>query len=294
MKKLSAFTLSLLCAGSSMAEETLPYGITPLNGEIRLLYRPGFVSTCIERNESDTKDEPSETVTELFLDSAGQFKFEMKMDNFSAIADVNFDGSAILAGSLKFIAEDQATNEFSKEMLKNEFFSKLFKDLEKAFIVYSPIGKYIKQNSDLSAANLCEIFPGGKSKVFSTFSRKVSGIAQIHGRPSLILKSDIKTTCTLDKLGQMAISGYAWESIDLQSGLNSDGGGQMLLKMGSEPEVNMKTFTSCVITDATQAIAASSRKSLEERLTELKGLMEKGLITQDQYEQKRADILKAL
>jgi hypothetical protein len=64
--------------------------------------------------------------------------------------------------------------------------------------------------------------------------------------------------------------------------------------MGSDPEVNMNVASSCVISDTTRTTAASSGKSLEARLTELKGLMEKGLITQEQYEQKRADILKAL
>lgn len=275
----------MLCAGVSMAEVALPYGITPLTGEVRVLYRPGFEATCISRDGADPKDTPSETVTKLFLDAAGRLKFTMKMDNFSAVADINNDGSGITRGSLRVLAEDQAAS---------DFVNKLFKDLEKTFIAYSPIGKSLKQDNDISAPDFCEMFPGGRSNFFSTFKRKVYGIAQIHGRPSLILKSNIKTTCTLDKVGQIAISGYSWESIDLQSGLNSDGGGQMLLKMGSDPEVNMNVASSCVISDTTRTTAASSGKSLEARLTELKGLMEKGLITQEQYEQKRADILKAL
>jgi hypothetical protein len=91
----------------------------------------------------------------------------------------------------------------------------------------------------------------------------------------------------------MAISGYSWESIDLQSGLNSDSGSHMRLKMSNIPDIDMKTVSSCVISDTAQNAAAPSGKSLETRLTELKGLMEKGLITQEQYEQKRTDILKA-
>lgn len=268
-----------------MAEVALPYGITPLNGEIRLFYRPGFEATCIGRDGADPKDTPSETVTKLFLDEAGRLKLTMKMDKFSAVADINNDGSGITRGSLRVLAEDQAAS---------DFVNKLFKDLEKSFIAYSPIGKLLKQDGDLSAPDFCEMFPDGRSSFFSKFKRKVYGIAQIHGRSSLIIKSDIKTTCTSDKLGQMEISGYAWESIDLQSGLNSDGGSQMLLKMGDESKVNMNFISSCVISDNERATAASSGKSLEARLTELKGLMEKGLITQAQYEQKRADILNAL
>lgn len=275
----------MLCAGSSMAEVALPYGITPLNGEVRLLYRPGFESTCLARNESDPNDKPSETIIKLFLDSTGRFKFEMKMDKFSAVADINYDGSKILDGSFKFATEDQTVN---------DFFNKFTKDLEKAMIDYSPIGKKLRQNSEVTASNICELFPGGKSSFFSSFTRKVSGITQIQGRPSLILKSDINTTCTLDTLGQVAISGSAWESIDLQSGLNSNSGGHILLKVGNTPQIAMNTVSSCVISDTSQTTANKNDKSLEARLTELKGLMDKGLITQEQYEQKRADILKAL
>lgn len=285
MKQFSAFMLSMLCAGSSMADVALPYGITPLNGEVRILYRPGFESTCIEKIVTDQDQKPTETVKKLFLDAAERLKFTATIDNVSIVADVNNDGSEIIRGSLRALTEDQTTS---------NFVNKIFKDLEKAFIDYSPIGKSLKQNSDLSASNLCEIFPGGSSSFFSKFKRKVSGVAQIHGRPSLILKSDIETTCTLDKLGQMAISGYSWESIDLQSGLNSDSGSHMRLKMSNIPDIDMKTVSSCVISDTAQNAAAPSGKSLETRLTELKGLMEKGLITQEQYEQKRTDILKAL
>lgn len=282
--------LAMLFASSVMAEASLPYGITPLNGEIRLLFRPGFESTCMARDESDPKEVPSESVTKLFLDASGRLKFQTKMDKFTVLADVNHDGSAVLQDSFKFDFGDQINN----EAIANEFIGKMLKNLGKAYIAYSPIGKSLQQGGDLSATDLCEMFPGGRSSFFSTFKKKVSGLAQIHGRPSLILKSDIKTSCTLDKLGQMEISGYAWESFDLQSGLNSDGGGYILLKMGSNPEVNMKMVTSCVISEAAQATAVPSGKSLEGRLVELKALMEKGLITQEQYEQKRTDILKSL
>ena len=285
MKKISALTLTVLFASSVAGEVALPYGITPLNGEVRILYRPGFESTCIEKIESDPDQKPIESVKKLFLDAAGRLKFTVKVENFSVVADVNNDGSAITHGSLRVLTEDKAAKDFANKILK---------DLEKAFIDYSPIGKSLKQNSDLSASNLCEIFPGGKSSFFSTFKRKVSGVAHIHGRPSLILKSDIETSCTLEQIGKMAISGYSWESIDLQSGLNSDSGSHMRLKMSNIPDMDMKTVSSCVISDTAQTTAASSGKSLEARLTELKGLMEKGLITQEQYEQKRTDILKAL
>ncbi len=285
MKPLYLLLLAVSMETDVKAEATLPYGITPLNGEIRILYRPGFESTCTERIESDPDQKPTESVKKLFLDPAGRLKFTATMDNVSIVADVNNDGSAIIRGSLRALSEDQTTN---------NFVNKIFKDLEKAFIDYSPIGKSLKQNSDLSASNLCEIFPGGSSSFFSTFKRKVSGVAQIHGRPSLILKSDIETTCTLDQIGKMAISGYSWESIDLQSGLNGDSGSHMRLKMSNIPDIDMKTVSSCVISDTAQTTATSIGRSLEARLTELKGLMEKGLITQEQYEQKRTDILKAL
>lgn len=285
MKELSAFMLSMLCAGSSMAEATLPYGITPLNGEIRILYRPGFESTCTQRIESDPDDKPSKTVEKLFLDAAGRLKFTTKRDNFSIVGDVNNDGSSITRGSLRVLTEDKAASDFA---------NKIFKDLEKTFIDYSPIGKSLKQNSDLSSSNFCEIFSSGSSSFPPTFKRKVYGVAQIHGRPSLILKSDIETTCTLDQIGKMAISGYSWESIDLQSGLNSDSGSLMRLKMSNIPDIDMKIVSSCVISETAQTTAAPSGKSLEARLTELKSLMDKGLITKEQHEQKRADILKAL
>lgn len=273
----------MLFANSVMAEVSLPYGITPLNGEIRLLFRPGFESTCTSKTEPET--ETQESVTRLFLDPAGQLKLQMKADTFTLNADVKHDGSEVIMNSFKFDSGDNKGDKYIAEIIKG---------FENLYTTFSPIGKHLQQDSELSAANLCEIFPGGKSSFFSTFKRKVSGIVQIHGRPSLILKSDIKTSCTIDKLGQIAISGYAWESFDLQSGISSDSGSQMLLKIGSNPEVNMKTVSSCVITDTTQAIAIPGGKSLEGRLVELKTLMEKGLITHEQYEQKRNDILKSL
>jgi len=273
-----------------MAEVSLPYGIAPLTGEIKLLFRPGFESNCVARSESDPNEVPSKTITKLFLDTTGRLKFETKIDDATILADVNHDGSAVLHDSFKFDFGDQDKN----NAIANGVIDKMLKNLGKAYTSYSPIGKSLRQGSDFSATDLCEVFPGGSSSFFSTFKKRVIGLAQIHGRPSLILQSDIKTSCTIPKLGPIAISGYTWESFDLQSGLNSDGGGKMLLKMGSEPEVNMSMTTSCVITGTLQATAAPSGKSLEARLIELKSLMDKGLINQEQYEQKRTDILKSL
>lgn len=294
MKTIGAWVLTLLLAGNVTAEVSLPYGITPLNGEIRLLYRPGFESTCISKNDSDPKDVPIESITKLYIDPVGRLKFEIKMDDFSVTADIHHDGSAVARGSLQFRTEDQTTNGSIPDILKNEFFSKMLSSLEKTHITNSPIGKSLRQNSDLSTGDFCEVIPGARSSFFSKFKKNVAGIAQIHGRPSLILKSDINTSCSIDTIGKMEISGYAWESFDLQSGLNSDSGGNMSFKMGSDTGLDMKVVSSCVITDMTQANSSNGTKSLEGRLSELKALMEKGLITQEQYEQKRADILKAL
>jgi Short C-terminal domain len=290
MKQLYLFILSVILPTGVKAESTLPYGITPINGEIRLLYRPGYESTCISKNEADPNEVPTESVSKLFLDSAGRLKYEMKFDKGSVIAAINNDGSAITRGSLKFVTKEQPT----EEQPVNEFIDKLFKDLENLFIDLSPLGKILKQNSDLSSSDLCKILPGGRSSFFSTFKRKVVGVVQIHGRPSLIIKSEIDTTCTIDKIGNVQLGGYGWESYDLQSGLNSGTGDNILIKMGSNSDLNIKNQTSCIVTETAQAKTAPSEKSLESRLTELKALLDKNLITQEQYEQKRTDILKSL
>jgi hypothetical protein len=290
MKMLLASSLAILFLNGAFAEVSLPYGIEPLNGEIRLLFKPEFESTCITKNESDPNDLPSKSVTKLFLDTAGRLKLEMRFDNGSILADVNHDGSKVLKDSFKFDFQDQTKNDTAIP----DFIDKMLKNLGKVYTDYSPIGKTLRQSSDLSATDLCEIFPGGSSSFFSTFKKRVIGLTQINGRSSLILQSDVKTSCTFPKLGQIAISGYAWEAYDLQSGLNSDSGGNMRLTIGTNPEVNMSTTSSCVIASTAQATTSPKGKSTEQRLIELKSLMDKGLINQEQYEQKRTEILKSL
>jgi len=285
MKKLSAYMLSMLCAGNCMAEVALPYGITPLNGEVRLLYRPGFEATCTAVNNADPTDTPLTSITSLNFDVNGQFTYSLTMDDGSVTLDVNADGAGIIPNKMKFI---------NKESKSNDLIANIFRALPPG---YGVIGKSLRQSSTVPTIDVCESLPGGSSNLFSTKNRKVVGTAVLHGRPSLIIISDFKATCTVNQMGQAAqftFSGEGWESFDLQSGLNSNSDSRMTIKVENQPEVNMNVASSCVISDTTRSTAAPSVKSLEARLTELKGLVEKGLITQEQYEQKRADILKAL
>ena len=295
MKKIYAAGFAAILSNFAFADASLPYGIVPLNGEIRLLFKPGFESTCTSKNESDPNDTPTKLTTRLFLDPNGRLKLETKDNDLSIIADINHDGSSVLADSFKFEFKDQRNNSFT-EISQNDkaLIEQMLKTVGEAYTSHSPIGKTLSQGSDLWAKNVCEMIPGGRTNFLSTFKKRVIGLAQIQGRTSLILQSDVNVSCVVAKIGAMDFSGYAWESYDLQSGLNSDSGGKMLLKMGNDQAVNMNVTTSCVIRATVQDPSTPSAHSVEQRLTELKSLVDKGLISQEQYEEKRADILKAL
>lgn len=287
MKKLNASILVLLFIGSAMAQVSLPYGVTPLNGEIRLLYRPGFESTCSTVNGTDVSDIPLTVKTTLTLDSAGRFNYRFAMDDSTATFDVNADGSGMNLDSMQFANGNSD---------KNDLLANLVKISPPG---YGLIGKQLRQGGEIQTIDLCKNIPEGRSSFFSKVSRSVAGTVVMRGRPSLIISTNIDETCTIGSVGKISFIGGGWETFDLKSGLASDSESNMIVKIPNQADLNMKMKSSCVILDNSHATlnninSGSTGKSTEQRLIELKSLIDKGLINQEQYEQKRTDILKSL
>jgi len=285
--RFNVFSLAFLLSTTVIAETAMPYGIAPLNGEIRLLFRPGFESSCTISVANDKSDAPLAIKTALTLDSAGRFNYRYTMDDSTAIFGVNADGSGLNLDSIHFSNTDTE---------KNDQLANLVKLTPPGFGV---IGNRLQQGTEIPSIDLCKTIPGGSSNLFSSVSRKVAGTVFIRGRDNLIIVSKIKTSCTISNIGKLTFIGEGWEAFDLKSGLSSESDIAVKMTMPNSPEIDMKMKNSCIISENSNATSSSSfpgssGKSTEQRLIELKSLMDKGLINKEQYEQKRTDILKSL
>jgi len=282
------------------AQSPLPQGTAPFSGEITVRYTPTFESRCTSKQyEKKPGEFFGSRTTEIV--TYGVFEDLQGVPKLSAVTNVgaNYmrivlglkpDGSGFASNELEFqtdIPMPTEAKDMMKEILSNMMKKNLGLDIEFP----------LRLGSDMSM-DICELFPQGRT-IKKAGRYAVIGMATIRGRESIIIGGEQTFTCTIaDK--QLSMQVKIWRAIDRQSGLSA---GSSLAGVSTEPGQGNTTFTDdteCVIsgslTRAPKAISPGSSgvKSIEQRLIELKALMDKGLISKEQYEQKRVEILKAL
>lgn len=306
---LAAFTATVTCA-----QQAIPSSTVPLNGEVMVRYAPTFEARCTankyEKKSGDFFGErKTETSTSsIYEDSPGATKYsvisEMAGNYLRMSFDVEADGSGFspTEADLHVRSSEGApwVNVYDIQGSEKEDLIKVkqfLTDVVKNSGSYSWVGKPLRQGSVVSG-DMCAIFPGGRAKS-SLGMFAVVGTAAVQGRDSIIISGSQNLACTF--LGQeLKIDVKGWYALDIQSGLLAAQSFVSRGTMTSKGDWASTEDLQCSINGvptkkdrATVSVTPDS-KSVEQRLTELKSLLDKGLITQEQFEKKRLEIIKTL
>lgn len=271
-----------------MAQVALPYGITPINGEIRLLYRPGFESKCSASGEG--VDTPLTSATTVAVNSVGSLSYRLKMDGVTAIFDINEDGFGLIEKLPMFEAENST-------LVDTQIADSILALIKTSPPGYGIIGKTLRQRSSIDIPNIpnaCAAIPEATQKL-NVIERRAIGTANINGRSSLIVKSEIEFACIEKDTIKVSINANGWESFDVQSGLQGNSITKMTFKFDNAVTASLMKIQ-CTVSQSLVnfKINTEASRAVEHRLFEIKSLMEKGLITEEQFNQKRIDIMKLL
>ena len=155
------------------------------------------------------------------------------------------------------------------------------------------LGKSLQQyvSTTFDGEDLCPLITGNpaKDKLFSTLT--VAGQTQFQQRPTLIVSGQSKFVCSAEDLyPQLQING--WYAIDIASGLATSRFQEV--KLGYTTLFTSKHDCTFVGSSLPTSPTGGSDRAVEDRLRELKGLYEKGLITKDQFEKRSSQILENL
>ena len=274
--EFSAIALSIAAINAS-AELPLPSPIFPIASGTVLKLVPNNQATCTSANSTAIMRVQREQNGKMSLIASS----ELEGKKFEIMLPLNSNGTGLSPEEPQFkFDEKEVLDEFLKvikPMLTVTAKKSLF-----------AIGRPLSQNQSIVVSEgICSIFPQGSTKAHSG-SFKVMGIAMIRGRESIIFKGEETLACQMQGkvLPEMRIIG--WSAIDKLSGLYSDT--SVTIKMD---ESTSTEDTECVFADENRP-STPAQRSAEQRLLELKSLMDKGLINQEQYEAKQKDVLKSL
>jgi hypothetical protein len=98
MKRAMPLILTVFAAGVTFAQQSLPRGIVPINGEITIRHTPKFESRCtvksIEKKlgDSSTIEKSGSSLQSVFEDSRGALKRSMTIDPLIITFDINEGG----------------------------------------------------------------------------------------------------------------------------------------------------------------------------------------------------------
>ena len=163
------------------------------------------------------------------------------------------------------------------------------------FSEVSQLGRPLKSGMLIGKdiGDVCSALPGG-SKGKSSGGYTVLGIGLVKGREALISEGVLKLQCKFSQ-GSFSIEVQGWQATDIGSGLQSGGYSKSKADFGPGPSSTSEEQIDCLVSsDSSPASPSSDSTDARRRLSELKDLFERGLITNDQYEFKRSEIVKAL
>lgn len=298
----------VLSINTASALEPLPSNLIPMKESLSLRYAPNFETTCISTKNQKLKtdifgsNETTKYGVTLLQDKGNNLKIRFKTsfddDEFTFLAEIKSDGSGL--SEKEPIIEFKTSTKIDDEDLKKikSAFAPVFKKTFK-----NEIGTTIKQESKVKIdwCNFMNVIPGiNFSTTVENFA--VKGISNINGRDSVVVSGMLTCNGTLkDTKASLQIKG--WYAIDIQSGLEITNHYETILET-KDISATEKQDVACDIKghpiqkviSTTPLVAIDSNKNFDktasQRLTELKELFDKNLITKEIFEQKRIEIMK--
>lgn len=301
-KKL-LYVFLVLASHITAALEIMPT-TRPFNGSIKVVYTPSFEARCIskvtEHDSSQQFDNSKVSVINISVIevSPNNVKLSITGDidgkSGTVTIPINSDGTGLIFDGLEFNnipmtdKERSALNEAKKILAP--FFEKIIGNRYESFNV----------GSDRSSANFCSLFPNGRT-ISKSGSFTVIGTAIIRGRENIVSGGDQSMTCEIDN-NRLSIKIKGWEAIDRHSGLPSDASTSMEASVEGSGDTIMSVVENRVCSITGKALrqtsplpnATTELKSVEQRLNELKALLDKRLISQEQYQIKSTEIIESL
>lgn len=300
----------VLSINTASALEPLPSNLIPMKESLSLRYAPNFETTCISSKNQKLKtdlfgsNETTKYGVALFQDSGNNLKIKFKEnlddDVFTFLAEIKSDGSGL--SEKEPIIEFKTSTKINDEDLQN-IKSALAPTFKKTF--KNEIGTTIKQDSKIKIdwCNLMNVIPGINFRTaIDDFS--VKGLSNINGRDSVVVSGVLTCNGTL-KNTKASLQIKGWYAIDIQSGLEITNHYETILEtkdisgtekqdvvcdIKGQPSQRVISTTPPVLIDLSKNID----KSASQRLTELKELFDKNLITKEIFEQKRNEIVNNL
>ena len=288
-----------------MAQQSLPSGIVPFNGEITLRLTPTYQARCTTKKHEKKPGEFFGTrsteigTIEVFENPAGELKQSIvigdALNYFKIILDLKDDGSGFLPKEAEYQTNVKASD---KELQQFEPIKQMINRMSE--ISGWAIGIPLRSGRIVPQGDVCKILPGAQGTDKRTGGFRVLGTTTIFGRESVVLSGQESISCGLPGTS-LNMQSKGWWAFDRQSGLSI---ASSTVTVASVPAQN-DNFTGtedreCSITAAPIVTQRASKPvpgvstTNEQRLMEIKSLLDKGLITREQYEQKSAEILKAL
>lgn len=306
MKIAVVLLVALHMAGSAICQESLPAGTMPLVGEITLRFVPTFESRCtIKQTEKGPSDvfatrKTSRVNLRVFDEAGGRVKLSIagqeKGTNFLLQGELDADSvgmkvddsDAYVDGKL-FIGNQSETTAVKR------FLGSLLK-----VATGQGMGVPLRQGTKVVSlsSEICNLMPNVR---FDSMSDRVevAGLSLVNGRESVVFNSEELLSCSIsDKRISILIEG--WKAIDRLSGLPVRLSSHSTMSITGVSGVFTNTDEhECLISGSpTRSITPSADiavpKSAEQRLVELKALLDKGLISRELYDSKRAEILRSL
>jgi hypothetical protein len=297
MKTKTPVFFCILLNAIAVHSQALPLpAITPLAGEVAFRFRPTFSATCTEKTEKKEKGDwfvkksESFSVRSVLLDkgipfvksevTSGKeyFKFSMQLDDTGKLAKVK----------PTFESNTQHNDETKKT------FESLAASIERGLPTLH--GKNISQGDTLRMS-ICDVL-GLVTRGEPTNDYRVLGESVISNRKSVIVGGTIKETCYLSNGIAFSLNMSGWTGYDLDSGMELQSS-YKTESMGSDGQVLSDQFTSttCKLQGKSALPVAETtfvQPNRQMRLTELRKLLDDGLIDKSQYDKKVEEILKSL
>jgi hypothetical protein len=293
---------------SSMAQNALPVGISPFANSIKLSLNPTHKAQCsiksIEKKEGDffgTRQNLT-TTQEVLRSAGGELSYSVDVKGFEGMSPSDSMGLTFPIGADGSVGKESVfkTN-LSLAQNELDFLKKIIDDLVGGNALEWVRNKPLRYGAIISAPDLCKNVGKMLNSDFKVTKKggfKVMGISFISGRESIVIDGSASLSCSSEALNfDMRSSG--WWSFDLQSGLQNGGSTINSLLKSGEKQVNLQQDYICNVSGIrSEPVTSSSppavEKNSELRLSELKSLFEKNLISKEQYDQKISEILKSL
>ena len=285
--KLITTLLVFSCSFSVIAQKSMPTA-NPNFGSIELRYRPTFSATCFANSEGKgandwiAKQSTSGSKRAVKRESDGSLytMIEYSDNGTNVITKLSLTDDGI-PRKVKPVAT-YSGNPPSQEMLL--FSEKMAPLLERSAEFFGQ-SFYRGKRIDMQ---MCRYLDATQSSFEGSF--EAIGLTQMASRQGLLFAGSATQTCRLNnQVISLKFSG--WNVVDVDSGIEISS--SMRLDFGAENKNLGYTITNsdCQIVGAAEVVQT---KSHEERLKELRRLLDTGLINKQQYDVKASEILKGL